>query len=584
MQTKMEVLSHPVKADCRRSVRVIADSSMTMRFSLPTSYRPQTLSPASEPKGNESVERTVGDDDESWEDRDWMTEVPSRSCLKSNDKVDEVDEWEHQPQTSPDLPDDFPRLLVNLTRVQRQYFAATKREEDDAFDFLDVFYRVKNTLHEQCTPFVEVLFEHHWGFHCTYGMSRALLDGLHTAFPTDVLALVDYPPAIDGVPLHEFLYTLSSPSRWKSVEYLRTCLCRCSRDMRWKCDVMRELELLAETEAAQYETRQQQQSDEIEELTRLRDSFRAKLETIVPSRERKLRPGRQQYVLILRKLEDVENRLMTLLDAFLKEPELDEEEYRSAFDSPGGEGGVAVGTNVLDMVIAMVFGRLPRDFSQQTTTEEHFRMLFDHHIQILRLWKKDFGRLPLQSRVAAHDEGARGSDAGRTFGSLREERAVLDVSDGESVAELTEECLVKDGAVGNLDGASLRCDVTSEDIGQSCEGANDSKTLFNDDSDGYGADSDSDASEDDVGEVTVAQIQRHQLKRVPPKLGEAETGCRLDGPRRRRMKHPRRATKLHKSKADRCESDAERQAASFQPFACTGAVKLLRQAKEKELF
>ena len=275
---------------------------------------------------------------------------------------------------------------------------------------------------------------------------------------------------------------------------------------------------------------------------------------------------------------------MTLLDVFLKEPELDGEDCCSAFDNPGGEGGVAVGTNVLDMVVAMVFGRLPRDFSQQTTTEEHFRMLFDHHIQILRLWKKDFGRLPLQSRVATHDEGARDSDAGRTFGPLREERVVVDMSDEESVVGLTEDCLVKDGAVANMDEASLRCDCGSEDNSQSCEGANDSEASSHDDSDGYGADSDSDASEDDVGEVTAAQIQRHQLKRVPSKLGEAETVCRLDGPRRRRMKHPRRATKLHKSKVDRYESDTERQAASFQPFACTGAVKLLRLAKENELF
>uniref|UniRef100_M4BAC0 Uncharacterized protein n=1 Tax=Hyaloperonospora arabidopsidis (strain Emoy2) TaxID=559515 RepID=M4BAC0_HYAAE len=171
MQTKMEVLSHPVNVDCRRSVRVIADSSMTMRFSLPTSYRPQTLPPASVSKSNESVKRTVGDDDESWEDRDWTTEVPLFPRLKSNGNVDEVDDWEHQPETSSGLPDDFPRLLVNLTRVQRQYFAATKREEDDEFDFLDVFYRVKNTLQEQFTPFVEVLFEHRTYVACLFCLS-----------------------------------------------------------------------------------------------------------------------------------------------------------------------------------------------------------------------------------------------------------------------------------------------------------------------------------------------------------------------------------------------------------------------------
>ena len=106
-------------------------------------------------------------------------------------------------------------------------------------------------------------------FHCTYGTARPLLDALHAAFPTDVFALLDYPTDIDGVPLHAFLHTLSSPSRWKSVEYLRTCLCRCSRDLQWKSDVLVELELLAETEFAQYERTQQEQSDEIDEVGRL---------------------------------------------------------------------------------------------------------------------------------------------------------------------------------------------------------------------------------------------------------------------------------------------------------------------------
>jgi hypothetical protein len=95
-----------------------------------------------------------------------------------------------------------------------------------------------------------------------------MMDGLHEAYPEDFFAMVDYPTEIDGEPLHEFLHVLSTPSKWKSVEYLKDCLRRCSRDIRWKRDVITELELLAEQEFAQYEEKQKQLGDEIDEVGR----------------------------------------------------------------------------------------------------------------------------------------------------------------------------------------------------------------------------------------------------------------------------------------------------------------------------
>jgi hypothetical protein len=95
-----------------------------------------------------------------------------------------------------------------------------------------------------------------------------MMDGLHEAYPEDFFAMVDYPTEIDGEPLHEFLHVLSTPSKWKSVEYLKDCLRRCSRDIRWKRDVTTELELLAEQEFAQYEEKQKQLGDEIDEVGR----------------------------------------------------------------------------------------------------------------------------------------------------------------------------------------------------------------------------------------------------------------------------------------------------------------------------
>ena len=94
-----------------------------------------------------------------------------------------------------------------------------------------------------------------------------MMNGLHAAYPDDVFAMVDYPTDIDGVPLHEYLHTLSYPSKWKSVESLKTCLRQCSRDIRWKRDVIVELELLAEQEFKHYEENQQRLGDEIDEVS-----------------------------------------------------------------------------------------------------------------------------------------------------------------------------------------------------------------------------------------------------------------------------------------------------------------------------
>ncbi|CAI5743987.1 unnamed protein product [Peronospora destructor] len=526
MIRKMEVLSRPVDAP-RGFPRVISDSSMTMRFVLPaSSYQANTaLSTTFIRKDNKSVKNDVED---SWETNDWETEaIPVSQSLVNVEMEQEMDDWTHE--LTPDLPDDFPRLLINLTRVRRQHFPDINEVEE--FDVMEVFHRVKNTLHKHFTQLTEVFFEQKLCFHCTYGTSRAMLDGLHAAYPEDIFAMVDYPTDIDGVPLHEYLHTLS--------------------------DVIIELELLAEQEFKHYEENQQGLCDEIDELTRLGDSFRKKLEKMASQESKPT-----GHYLMLRKLEDIENRLMILLDTYLTEPELEEEECYSAFGNPGEENGVTTNMNVLDMVIAMVFGRLPRDFSQQATTEDHFQMLFDHHLHILRLWKKDFGRLPLKSRVTPQNA----SD-----------------SDEDSV-----DCWANDDEIGGLDeGAHVGVDEDSshvqDDIDQSCDDSIHRKTHHDNDSDGYGADFDSDKS-DEEGErnATLTQAQQHQLETCKP--CDAATVSAPAGPRRRRIKHTRRSKNLHKSKVEKYESDDERQTAPFQPFACTEAVGLLRLAKETEMF
>ncbi|KAG7401752.1 hypothetical protein PHYBOEH_011041 [Phytophthora boehmeriae] len=590
----MEVLTRSADAP-RGPPRVLVDSSMSLSFSIPASFlrarqtaptavkiqQSSIASSSSTQTGPNAQNRTdipSNDVDASWEERDWETEDLQDTIAdgQKQDHAQETEDWEQE--TTPDLPDDFPRLIVNLTRVQQQHFPPEKGETDE--DMMQVFQRVKTTLHEHFSQLAEVLFEQKSCFHCTYGTSRGMMDGLHAAYPDDTFAMVDYPTVIDDIPLHEYLHTLSYPSQWKSVEYLKDCLRRCSRDIKWKTQVITELEVLAEQEHARYLEEQQSLSDEIDELTRLRDSFRDKLEKIG-----KQDGKRNGEYLLLRKLEDIENRLVTLLDSYLKEAELEEAECYGAFGVPNGETGPSTGMNVLDMVIAMIFGRLPRDFSQKNTSEEHYQMLFDHHIHILRLWKKDFGRLPSKNRESAPRPDD--SNVVDLHESSCEENGAANASYGEEeqVDSFASHFQVDSGVSGDeVVSPSTVDDWETVDIEDNSHTEEDTITIEveHGDSDGYGADFDSDESEDEDEVAAATKLKQQTLDEVKSSVRtKAVASAR---PRRRRIKRSKRAKRLEKRKSKRHESDEERDTAPFQPFACTGAVGLLRLAKENELF
>ena len=156
----MDVLSPPPappNRNGRRAVRVIADAALTLRIPLPTARRRrlETRATASG-RAPRPVDATATADssDASWEERNWSA---LDAAVAVRVERSEADEW---PQPPPgDLPNDFPRLVVNLTRVQRQDAAATSLEEA-AEDVWAVLRRVRRTLQAQCTHFVELLFDH----------------------------------------------------------------------------------------------------------------------------------------------------------------------------------------------------------------------------------------------------------------------------------------------------------------------------------------------------------------------------------------------------------------------------------------
>lgn len=357
------------------------------------------------------------------------------------------------------------------------------------------------------------------------------------------------------------------------------------------------------------------------QLTRLRDSFKDKLTQLAASKgtsASRSTHGSQEY-LLLRKLEDIETRLVALLDVFLQPPELQEHECDGMF-----AGGVTTGMNVLDMVVAMVFSRLPRDFRQQLTSEEHFEMLFDHHIHVRRLWKRDFGRLPVRTNAAAYATAHSDNDSadGRveadgdveadTFENQRhrgdgayddddsDEHKSGDNDDDDEDDDLQRHAALSSDSWEAVDADDIRDDsIRIEWSGD--DGDQDASR-----SDGYGADEDSDGSEDALatelssrssqqmatGESTT--LGRRQRVRKATASGSAVVATVAVGAQEEptpekanKTKKKSKVTSTQKKKKKRTSrptSAAKDDDVPFQPFACTGALSLLRLAKENELF
>ncbi|GMF61630.1 unnamed protein product [Phytophthora fragariaefolia] len=152
----MEVLTRPAGAP-RGPPRVLSDASMTMSFALPASFLQARAARAAKTASIEADKNVKNDVknavEDSWEERDWEHEAPT--SVENLTVQDKADEWEED--AAPELPDDFPRLIVNLTRVQRHHFPA--ESGDDDIDMMEVFHRVKATLHEHFSQLAEVLFE-----------------------------------------------------------------------------------------------------------------------------------------------------------------------------------------------------------------------------------------------------------------------------------------------------------------------------------------------------------------------------------------------------------------------------------------
>lgn len=165
-----------------------ANASMSLSFKIPAQFlqsRVQQNAASAKPAPTATLVLEPEDDEEetqeqeetdvaaSWEDQDWdlpveTAAVPS-SAVASESKAakaaaqwaaeaeNEADPWDDE-LTTPDLPDDFPVLIINLTRVQREHVDpnAPPLEPEQVSEF---YGTVKKTLHRHFSQMVEVLFE-----------------------------------------------------------------------------------------------------------------------------------------------------------------------------------------------------------------------------------------------------------------------------------------------------------------------------------------------------------------------------------------------------------------------------------------
>ncbi|OQR95286.1 hypothetical protein THRCLA_22166 [Thraustotheca clavata] len=358
---------------------VSKDSSLNLSFKLPASYVSSLHRPSV------PLEAVITKEDEENDDS-WETKSDFKLDFEQ-DEDESMDTWQEDVEV---FPDNFPLLLVNLSRLSKEHM---KQELESNEDGKRVSASLIEVLESNKFSYViETLFEQEIAHHTTYGIYKSYLEYLSKQ-SNDVWATVDYPALVDQeTPLSELLFVIERPTQWKSVNCIKEYMAKTSRDIKWKAQVLEEVEYLANFEHDAKMNADTQLREKIDQLTELRQVLEKKLATTSASNA----TGRHLAQL---ELDDVEKRLKPLLKTFLTPPP----EPTKFVDSLGNAAtyskvGLNVeNMNVLDMILSMVFSRLPRP--PQLALDAHYNSLMTNHDYIRHLWLQDFGRLPPRTQV-----------------------------------------------------------------------------------------------------------------------------------------------------------------------------------------
>ncbi|CAK4075676.1 unnamed protein product [Aphanomyces euteiches] len=370
----------------RAPVHVAFDDNLTLSFKVPSSVKlPQARSILREEKLSiTTIENEEEDEEDSWETKDDFNLDLNEASRRLDDN-----EWEEDAEA---FPDDFPILLVNLSKVSVQHMGAPLSSQQDISKASEAIQEIFGST--KFSYVLEVLLEQGMAYHTTYGVYKSRLAHL-TAQGEDVWAAIDYPASIDEeVPLSDLLDVLHRATQWKSVNYIKDCMAQSSRDIKWKAQVIFELEKLAESEHERRTSHMASLSAEIEQLSAARNVYTTKLQSLDGHHDTKSVMARR---FATTRLEETEEKLNVLLDEYLNPVD-------NAVEAQlPDESLLLKDMNVLDMIVSMIFSRLPRE--PETSMESHYRSLRDSHQHIRRLWLEDFGRLPQRtSAVEEYDD------------------------------------------------------------------------------------------------------------------------------------------------------------------------------------
>ena len=201
--------------------------------------------------------------------------------------------------------------------------------------------------------------------------------------PGSVITVIPYPEFIDGVPVDALWAAVSRPTAWEVVDLVKNCVANSHRDIRWKADVCKELEAMAEREMCLMES-MQASSSKVASLTsekqRVLDSISAAQEGC----------GGEVPEKVLRSM----TAMLHNLNGHLAEATV---ALALVLEEGGPEAAESEASGV-DLLIGMIFQRLPRragvsgadDLLWRSTTQRDLR----------RMWQSTFGRLPGASVVA----------------------------------------------------------------------------------------------------------------------------------------------------------------------------------------
>ena len=272
---------------------------------------------------------------------------------------------------------DRPVLLLNLSGIARQLGqddSCVAELRSQVIDALSASFLVKSS-----ELLVSGLCWHSVNWRCADDRSERDEE----LEPGSVITVIPYPEFIDGVPVDALWADVCRPTAWEVIDLMKNCVANSHRDIRWKADVCKELEAMAEREMCLMESRQASSSKVASlssEKQRVLDSISAAQEGCdgeVP--EKVLR----SMTAMLQNLDSHLTEATAALELVLEE---------GGPDAPEGEA------SGVDLLVGMIFQRLPRragvsganDLLWRSTTQRDLR----------RMWQSTFGRLPVASGLA----------------------------------------------------------------------------------------------------------------------------------------------------------------------------------------